>query len=312
MLLFMVAACHSAPQAPDPAPALSPADWVVRQAGTVVNDDLEEVSGLARSAVGTHLWAVEDGGNPAVLHALSPAGASLGAVLVQGVENVDWEDLASMRLDGTSYLVIADVGDNGARRDSVVIHVVPEPAIDDVEVEVAWSIDFTWEDGPRDCEAVAVDGEQLLLITKRDSPPGLYTLPVRGPRGVAQRAGVVTEIPGPTPRDLQLPKGKSRSMPTAMDISSDRLLLLTYKHAYLYDRGEGWTRALASAPRWIDLPDLKQAEAAALSADYGWITTEQRPAPLLEISAVRTEHPAQNSAPPERAPASAGPERRLE
>jgi hypothetical protein len=43
---------------------------------------------------------------------------------------------------------------------------------------VAWRVRFRFEDGPRDCEAMAVDPEQprALLLSKRTEPPVLYEL----------------------------------------------------------------------------------------------------------------------------------------
>src|SRR3546814_8112412 len=48
-------------------------------------------------------------------------------------------------------------------------------------LEPAWSIAFRWPDGARDCEAVAVDAQrgEVLLISKKRTPPELFALPLR-------------------------------------------------------------------------------------------------------------------------------------
>ncbi|MDJ0668694.1 MAG: hypothetical protein QNJ61_15530, partial [Desulfobacterales bacterium] len=151
-------------------------------------------------------------------------------------------------------------------------------------------------DGPRDCEAAGVDPhkEQILLITKRTTPPQIYTLPLRPVAGVvvtARRKGEVPRIPPPDISDLITdPRWDAvQSQPTALDISSDNRLavVLTYKDAYLFPRatGESWPDALRRKPLTLRLAPLKQKETAAFDPKGRKInvSTEQRPTPLLEV-----------------------------
>src|SRR5690606_35887206 len=105
---------------------------------------------------------------------------------VEGAENTDWEDLAAFRFEGRDWLLVADTGDNGGLRRTLQLHVFEEPArVADGVLRPAWTIVFRWPDGPRDCEAVAVDpvrGE-VLLVSKRRQPPELFALPLRPPPG---------------------------------------------------------------------------------------------------------------------------------
>jgi hypothetical protein len=199
---------------------------------------------------------------------------------------------------------VADTGDNRARRREVALHVVaePEPDADGLfrgEVWPAWTIRFCYEDGPRDCEAVAVDERagQVLLVSKRTVPPVLYRLPLRpaATDGVltARRLATVFGLPAPTAADLEQPYGRYRSRPTALDLAPNglRAALLTYKDAYLFARrlGESWAAAFARQPQRIRLPDadsLPQREALCFGPDGQslLVTSEGANAPLFLLA----------------------------
>ena len=180
-----------------------------RMAGLITNGDLNEVSGIAASRVHDDvLWAIEDSGNPARLYALSRRGRILARYRVEGAKNIDWEDLASFDLDGRHYLLVADTGDNGGQRRDFVLHVFEEPkTLANGTLKPAWSIRARWADGPRDCEAVAVDAAagKVLLLSKKRKPPELFALPLADPHGEwreARRIGRLAGVPE-ADKDLQ-------------------------------------------------------------------------------------------------------------
>lgn len=263
---------------------------------------LDEVSGMTSSLVKEDLlWLANDSDHEPVLFAARTDGSHLGSVRVAGVKNRDWEDLSSFRLSGVAHLLIADVGDNEAERDDCALHFIKEPEIgrpgeDGTSVDVEWSVRFQYEDGPRDCEAVAVDvaGNRILLVSKRDVPAVLYHLPLtsRTSPAVARRLCEVSGIPRPSPMDVQEDpiRGRDRSQVTSMDIRSDgrAMAILTYKHAYLYQcaPGKTWTATVAREPLLLVLPKLRQGEALCYSFDGNaiYITSEGRPAPLYRLS----------------------------
>lgn len=277
-----------------------------RQTGLVSNPALTEASGMSHARREADLlWMVNDGGHPAELFAVGTDGRDQGQVAVEGAVNIDWEDLAGFELEGRAFILIADVGDNQAVRETSRIYVVQEPGRQagngfPSRIAVEWQFDFQYEDGPHDCEAAGVDtrGEAILLITKRTSPPQLYTLPLRPPADVvatARRIGEVPQIPPPTTSDLITnPRfGALQSQPTALDIRSDNCLavVLTYKDAYLFPRsaGDTWAAALGHEPLLVRLPPLKQKETAGFNPDGRklFVSTEQRPTPLLEVDLPR-------------------------
>ena len=208
----------------------------VRKVGVIQNQDISEASGMAYSQLNQDLlWIVNDSGDEPVIYAVGTDGADRGHVRLLEAENRDWEDLASFRLKNDAYLLVADVGDNQAVRPNVALYILKEPSIVGGQTNLAsnvnWiqKIQFTFEDGSRDCEAVAVDitDQKILLLTKRDRPPVLYELPlvmgIRNQTAVAKRLKTVDTIPSPTAADLiEDPRfGRFRSQPTAMDISRD-------------------------------------------------------------------------------------------
>ena len=138
------------------------------------------------------------------MHAISPRGKRLGEFNLKKSDNRDWEDLASFVLDGTPYLLVADIGDNDARHKKSTLYVVEEPDVEkSAKAKVAWPIEFRYPDGPRDAEAVAVDMEnrRALILSKRDIPPVLYELPLQ-PAGddklTAKWLGTIRSLPPPS------------------------------------------------------------------------------------------------------------------
>ena len=254
----------------------------VLQAGS-----LDELSGLQAARRHAGFWGHNDSGDTARLFRIGPAGEDLGTVAIHGAGAVDWEDMAGFTaVDGTPMLLIADVGDNRAVRDSVTLYAVPEPTREAVSADVAWTLRFRYPDGPRDAEAVAVSpalngrAAEVLILSKRDRPPRLYRLPLGASEAHPSVAEFLTEL-------RSLPAGAGiPDQPTAMDLSADgrSLLVLTYQSAFLWRRqdNEPWAEAVTRTPARLERPALRQSEAIALLADghrYA-VSSEQRPAPL--------------------------------
>ena len=261
---------------------------------------ITEASGAAASRrVDDAVWVINDSGGTPQLHLLGTDGADRGAVTVEGVKNIDWEDLASYTSGGVARLLIADTGDNNARRPHVSLLIVREPVIPGGGKPVAGSvkverrIDFRFEGGPRDCEAVAVDAarQRVLLLTKRTSPPELHELPLApkttaGALPVTRKIGTVT-LPPPTRLRIAF-----ATQPTAMDISADgsAVAVLTYVGVFLFQRAEGqsWQAAMA-APVALGPHLLPQAEAIAFSRDGSsiFVLSEGKKQPLMSYGRSR-------------------------
>ena len=274
--------------------------------GTILDPMLSEVSGIFSSWKNSRIiWAVNDSGNPPELYAVSSKGKLLKIFSVEGADNTDWEDLSGFRYRGKAFLVIGDIGDNNAHRDFCTLYAVEEPEIRDSTTKqsltVQWRMRFQYADGPKDCEALAIDviSQRIYLMSKREKYPTLYELPLSfSPKDTVYTATPVAQIrtiPQPTLADLGKKYGKYRSQPTAMDISPNgrRLVILTYKHGYLFERdlAQTWGDVFKSQPETLPLPlpntgELIQREALCINPESGSIlvTTEQIPAPIYTLA----------------------------
>lgn len=236
-----------------------------------------ESSGLAPSRRGNdRLWLLNDSGSGPDLFLAETGGTYAGTLHIRQAVNVDWEDMDSFLLDGKPYLLIADTGDNAARRDFCEIYIVPEPSFpvtgQILDAVPAWTIRFRYADGPRDCEAVAVDpvAKKILLISKRDNPPGIYELPLLPGRPhqihIARKIGTVR-----VERPLNAPIVPFGNQPTGLSLSADGSLaaILTYHSVFLFPRvkGESWEQAFARTPERQTPHRQAQGEAITFSND---------------------------------------------
>ncbi len=264
----------------------------------LANPELDELSGLAVSHADPGLlWGHNDSGSGPLLYRIGLDGEDLGSVRIAGVHAHDWEDLAAFDWRGKPAVLIADTGDNGADRGAVTLYAVSDPGRSGTP-KLLWQLDFRYPEGPRDCEAVAVDASDgsILLLSKREHPKRLFRLPLPQARqavgvAVAEYLGEVTTIPQPTITDLVGYPGRSVyfGQPTAMDISRDghSAIVVTYKDTLRFRRADGqsWLQAFAAKPEALKLPMLYQAEAGAIAADGRslFVSSEGLHAPLLRV-----------------------------
>ena len=256
---------------------------------------IPEASGATASVLHRDvLWIVNDGPAGTVLHAVSPEGKILGAVSVTGIRTSDVEDLASFAWNGTPHLLIADVGDNSARKGTYTLHAIPEPSPEARTVKPSWSLRFRYEDGPHNCEALTIDqdGKQILIITK-DKDTTIYSLPIGPNRGVAvakSKGNITWGRPINIGIQNTLRHLVTGSLATGMDLSPDGRLaaVLTYNHICLYERkeGESWDVSLRRDPDILKMPTFSQAEAVSFSPDGRsiWVISENLPAKMAKIS----------------------------
>ncbi|MDF2830979.1 hypothetical protein [Chryseobacterium indoltheticum] len=79
---------------------------------------LKEVSGIALSQDQKTIWAIEDAGNKNVVYGLNRQGELVTDVLVENVENNDWEDITK---DAAGNIYIGDFGNNENDRQNLSI-----------------------------------------------------------------------------------------------------------------------------------------------------------------------------------------------
>jgi len=280
----------------EPSAASRPARFTV--AGELENTELREASGMTASArTPGILWLHNDSGSKARLYAIDHEGRHIGRLKLEEADNRDWEDIAAFVLGDTPYLLVADIGDNDARRKHVTLYIVEEPDLTDDDKqrdEPAWRIRYTYPDGPRDAEAVAVDtaGNRALILTKRDIPPVLYAVPLAPGSDetvIAVRLGPITSLPPPSRRDVEFaPHTKNwHWQPTAMDFAADgsAAIILTYAAIYYYPFDGDWFGTLNQQALGLGLRGIRDAEAAAFGAHSRqfFVTIERKRAPLIRI-----------------------------
>ncbi len=156
--------------------------------GEIQISDLDEASGLVHSRSNPlYLWSHNDSGGDPMLFLMTQSGADSGRFVLDGAQNVDWEDMAigPGPVANTNYLYAADIGDNRSVRDSYTIYRVEEPDLNITDIPATStlsnveSIEFVYEDGARDAEALMVDPStrDLYIVSKREASVILYVLP---------------------------------------------------------------------------------------------------------------------------------------
>jgi hypothetical protein len=207
--------------------------------------------------------------------------------------------MGSFRWRDRNYLLVADIGDNFAARSSVSFTVVAEPRLDQISAEQRLKPllvqHFTFPEGPRDAEAVAVDTQrqELLVLSKRTVPPELYRVSLdmeslessepskstntgHGAAHLqAELLTALTDFSKPPKRQVDLYGSywPYIGMPTGMTLSADLLLVTTLEHAYLFNRKD-----LSQPAKLIRLPFAGQREAIAFakdSTDTAYLTHER-------------------------------------
>ena len=261
-----------------------------RQLCTLANPAIDESSGLACSRRDPNVfWTHNDSGGGPLVYAFNRKGEHLGTFAIKGARARDWEDMASFTSKGKSFLLFGDIGDNPSAREKCTLYIAPEPRIGPKgglvgKLPVVQTTHFTYEDGPHNCEAVAIDPKQkiIFLITKEFGLScTVFALPLRSRGGKPVVAKAIAKLNVP--------------VVTAMDISPDgrRCIVLTYMHACEFTRkpDETWKQAFARLPRIIAMPPRMQGESICYGHDGKtlYLTSEKRPTPLLEVPVVEAK-----------------------
>ena len=242
--------------------------------------DLDESSGLAESNLRTgYFWSHNDSGGKARLYAFDKRGHDTGWVKLKKAENDDWEDVTSFQDEGVSRLLVADVGDNTSKRKKVTLYLFDEPDPDEkTELKKYQEISLKYPDGPRDCEAIAVEmtTRRIILVSKTGLPiAGVYSIPLparENDGSIKVTAKRLASLPFP--------------MVTAMDIDpvNGDVWLVSYFQAFRFSKrhaDDSLVDQLRSIPTAIVLPRWKQIEAVAVDhASDIWVTSEGSPTKL--------------------------------
>jgi len=147
--------------------------------------DLLEISGVAASRINAGiLYIHNDSGNSAQVYLTDATGADKGTLTLTTVGNRDWEDIAVAPgpVAGTSYIYVADIGDNDAKYSSVFIYRFPEPNLTGktmpfvTNITAVDVIELKYPDGPRNAETLMVDPltKDMYIASKESNISKVY------------------------------------------------------------------------------------------------------------------------------------------
>ena len=255
----------------------------------IVNDkNISESSGLAVSYnYPDAVWTHNDSGDKPRLYLVGLDGQTKAVVDVRGAAAHDWEDMCSFRVNGKSWLLIGDIGDNSRQRGSKApdchLFLLKEPIITSagskLTVPVMTTIKFKYEDGIWDCEGLAVDSErrEILLLTK-DLPHrcGLFVMPLNltssKQKLTAKRIGSPF-IPYATALDIS-PSGRTMVVGTMFNGLSIKRV-----------SGQSWEDAFRTPGTAFSLPPRKQGETICFDTTGKWlfVNSESPKQPLWRL-----------------------------
>ncbi len=274
-----------------------------RKLGKIHSPLIQESSGLAASYQHPDCyWTHNDNGPHPGLFLLDTHGQLKAHLKLPAVPFRDWEDLACVPWQGRNYLVLADVGDNQARYPSCRMYVLREPEFElpaddgqplqlSVADDVA-TLEFTYPQGPRDCEAVMVDVRDRKIFTISKSMDA----------AADKDLSVIHWIPfqtSSTQRPLQAQRVVARfdkHMVTGANISpqQDLAVIRSYTAAWVLARPKGktWQETLETSEPLarILLPLQRQGEAICFSSDGKTllVTSEGRNPAIWQIDLPET------------------------
>lgn len=269
---------------------------------TISNDDIVESSGLAASRrYDGMIWTHNDSGNDPEIYLLNTDGTTAATVRLEGAKARDWEDMAIAPCSAThgpksteKCIYLAEIGDNNTKHDTVEILKFPEPEIPEerpasVTIEKWRSIEYAYEDGPRNAETLLVHPKSanLYVVQKSDRRrANVYRVPNRvTEEATRQTAKKVAELP--------IDQGIGRQV-TAGDFAPDgrEFSIRTYVKVYTFcaNPDEPFETAFSASPV-ISQPKLTiQSEALTYTADgeYLVFTSEGKHPPMVRMDRDRS------------------------
>jgi hypothetical protein len=252
---------------------------------TLKRSGIREVSGIAMSAINKGiLYIHEDNGHKGFIHLTDSTGDYRGKLILHKVRNKDWEDIsvAPGPDKRSSYIYIADIGDNKAKREQVVIYRFKEARLDGREkrhrIKNTDALHFTYPDKGHNSEAMLVDPitRDIYLVSKQGENAILFRAPY--PQSSKQSAKLI--------KVAILPY----TMVTAGDISPDgsEILLRNEDHIWYFRRpkDQSIAQALLSKPLELPFQAEDQGEGICFTRDRGgyYSATESRGKELTVFS----------------------------
>lgn len=206
---------------------------------------------------------------------------------VRNARNVDWEDVASAKLDGKPYLFFGDIGDNSGRRKEIKVYRVPEPSGEGGTVAADEMYTLRYPDEPHNAETLMVHPVtgDIYVVTKASKRPAMVFKGLRpkGSGNLALRLIGSLELGGSIRESRTVTGG-------AISPDGKRVVLRTYLGAYEYEPPEsGFDKWVGRAPKPVPTNLEAQGESITYKPDgSGFVTTsEGLPMQVSEIPVKR-------------------------
>jgi len=234
--------------------------------GSVEDGNLEEISGLVLSSKNKGiLWAHNDSGHTASVYALNSDRKIVLELILDGVEQNDWEDIALGPCDRGICIFIGDIGDNDSDRDSIGVFVLEEPDVnedDQYQKAIVKDFDeyrFEYKDKARNAEGLTVDSQgDVYIFSKEDDQTAVFK---------------IAEFKESSLSTLEYVGVLGLGQVTAADIhrSGDRLLLMTTVGLFELSGEELLLSQLLRSDVDTILTGIDHGEAAGYDPDTGHI-----------------------------------------
>ncbi len=151
--------------------------------GEISDKKLNELSGIISAKQSSCFWVHNDSGDEARVYLIDKKCRLLCTYELESVAVKDCEDIARVIINGNSFLILADIGDNKAERENIKLHIFPEPTYQQgdtlihIPKKTIRTVTLRYKNGPRDAEALFVDpvDHQLYVISKRDFQSTVYS-----------------------------------------------------------------------------------------------------------------------------------------
>lgn len=241
---------------------------------TLEDSTLMESSGLAFSQIHTEvLYTHEDSKCDNKIIAIDLDGNTRATIWLSGIENRDWEDIATVKhQDGQSYIYVAEIGDNSRQYERALLYRFPEPFNLEGELHVEVErLAYQYPEGPLNAECLLFDPilRDFWVVTKEKDSCGLYRLPVNIDQPLSSEVHLAE-------RHLTLPFDKV----TAGDISLDgaHILIRNKPDIYYWHRTNGETLAHTLKKTGKKIPHRKdhQSEGITIFPDNrGFVTSTE-------------------------------------
>jgi len=248
--------------------------------GMVEHDPLNEASGLAMSRRYTNvLWSHNDSGDESRIYGMTMQGKHLGVFQLKATEAIDWEDIACGPgpVTATSFLYVADMGDNKAKRKIKYIYRFQEPEINRSDPKkIHWittfdRIAFEYPDGLRDAETLFINpiSCDLYIISKREEQVGIYRLTYPQSTQAVNHVEKIATLPF--------------SWAVGGDLSSDgnELLVKTESIVYYWKKdNQASIRSFFETPNLISVPYMQELQGEAIcwfKKSMGYFTVSEEP-----------------------------------